>query len=246
MADYAFLHGGGQGGWIWDETIAALQVQTGGSFGRALALDAPGCGAKRGQPTDGLAMHDVAGELIADIEQAGLSDVVLVGHSQAGQALPIMARMRPDLFRRLVYLTCSAPLPGQNVQQMIGSGLHGAKPEEVGWPVDPATTDMGTRFAAMFCNDMDPAQASAFLARAGQDMWPMITYTETEWSYDDLGGIPATFITCLQDMALPVPWQERFAERLKVERIVRLDAGHQAMTTRPHALAELLRLEAEA
>jgi hypothetical protein len=47
--DYALLHGGGQGSWVWDETIAALGVQGGGTFGRALALDAPGCGAKRGR-----------------------------------------------------------------------------------------------------------------------------------------------------------------------------------------------------
>ena len=24
MTDFAFLHGGGQGGWVWDETIAAI------------------------------------------------------------------------------------------------------------------------------------------------------------------------------------------------------------------------------
>lgn len=27
--DYAFLHGGGQGGWVWNETIAALKLQSG-------------------------------------------------------------------------------------------------------------------------------------------------------------------------------------------------------------------------
>ena len=36
--DYAFLHGGGQGSWVWEQTIAALECQTNGAFGRALAL----------------------------------------------------------------------------------------------------------------------------------------------------------------------------------------------------------------
>jgi pimeloyl-ACP methyl ester carboxylesterase len=35
------------------------------------------------------------------------------------------------------------------------------------------------------------------------------------------------------------------AERLCAQRLVRIDAGHQVMNTRPHALAEALRLEAE-
>ena len=45
---------------------------------------------------------------------------------------------------------------------------------------------------------------------------------------------------------LPVAWQEIFAERLRVERRIRIDCAHQAMNTRPHALAEILRLEAAA
>ena len=243
-ADFAFLHGGGQGGWVWAETIEALHRQTDGAFGRALALDAPGCGAKRGRATDEMTMTDVALELVADIEAAGLRDVILVGHSQAGQALPKMLEARPGLFKRLVYVTCSAPLPGQSVLQMIGTGPHGSNPDEVGWPVDPATGQMRERHGAMFCNDMTAAEKAAFLDQLGPDMWPMKTYTETDWRYDHLAGAPATFIVCLRDGALPVAWQETFAERLHAGRRVHIDAGHQVMTTRPHTLAEALRCEA--
>ena len=37
-----------------------------------------------------------------------------------------------------------------------------------------------------------------------------------------------------------------FADRFRAHRRVSLDAGHQAMVTRPEALAHILRLEAEA
>ncbi|MEO6716203.1 MAG: hypothetical protein ABIM50_03015 [Novosphingobium sp.] len=37
MTDFAFLHGGGQGSWVWDETIAAMKAQS-GSAHRYLAL----------------------------------------------------------------------------------------------------------------------------------------------------------------------------------------------------------------
>jgi pimeloyl-ACP methyl ester carboxylesterase len=242
--DYAFLHGGGQGSWVWEETIAALKAQVGDGLDRALALDVPGCGAKRAKPTDGFGIDEIADELIADIERAGMRDIVLVGHSQGGNVLPAMAERRPDLFRRLVYVSCSLPLPGQTVQQMIGSGVHGSNPDEVGWPVDPAATPMRDRYRVMFCNDMAEDEADGFLAKLGHDSWPMRSYTDTRWSFPNMGAAPSTYVICLRDESLPVRWQEIFADRLKTGRRVSIDAGHQAMNTRPHGLAEILRHEA--
>jgi pimeloyl-ACP methyl ester carboxylesterase len=244
MTDYAFLHGGGQGGWVWDETIAALRRQTDGAFGRALALDVPGCGTKRDRGQEALDCRAIAAELVGEIAAAGLRDVVLVGHSAAGKVLPFMLEAAGDLFGRVIYVSCLALAAGQASLDAFGSGLHGEDPERIGWPLDPATPDRDAFFRAMFCNDMDEAQARALLDRLGDDAWPAPTATETAWRYDHLGGTPATYVLCLQDQALPAPWQEVFARRLRASRTVRIDAGHQVMNTRPHALAELLRLEA--
>jgi pimeloyl-ACP methyl ester carboxylesterase len=238
--NYVFVHGGGQGGWVWDETVAALRLQSSTDVGSIMTLDAPGCGTKRGRTTEGLDMEQIAREFVSEIERAGLSHVVLVGHSQAGQTLPMMARLRPDLFSHLVYVTCSAPLPGQSVQQMIGSGLHATNADEVGWPADPATTSMNDRYYLMFCNDMSEEQTAVFLPKLGKDMWPAATYSETSWRYDDCNDVPSTYILCLRDQSLPPQWQKRFAERLGARQIVRIDAGHQVMNSRPHALAEIL------
>lgn len=244
--DFAFLHGGGQGSWVWSETLDALQRQADGAFGRAIVLDAPGCGAKRGRKTDDLTLHDVARELIEDIEAAGMSEVVLVGHSQGGQAMSLMVERRPDLFRRLVYVSCSIPLPGQTVTQMLGTSRQGADENEVGWPFDPTTTgSVSDRYPVMFCNDMDPDQAAAFLGKLGHDMWPMQTYGFSDWRHEHHAAVPASFVICLQDNILPARWQEIFADRFRAERRIRVDAGHQAMNTRPHALAEIVRHEAQ-
>jgi pimeloyl-ACP methyl ester carboxylesterase len=242
--DYVFLHGGGQAGWVWHDTIAALHRQTGGEFGRAIALDAPGCGEKRGRNTAGLNVDDVVTDLLADISAAGLRDVVLVGHSQAGTILPRLVEKQPDLFRRLVYVSCIAPLPGQTIMQQLGSSQHGTNQYEVGWPFDPKTVDPRRRPALMFCNDMTEAEGAAFLSKLGQDTWPAQSMTASDWRYDHLGSVPSTYVVCLRDGILPVPWQETFAARLKVERRIRIDAAHQVMNTRPHALAEALRYEA--
>lgn len=243
MTNFVFAHGGGQGSWVWDETIAALEQQSGGTA-KCLALDAPGCGAKRGRDTAMVEFDDIAHELIADIEASGLRDVVLVGHSQAGMVLPRVAEFRPDLLSRLVYVTCSAPPPGMTTIERMGGGVHGQDPEQVGWPVDPATSTVEERYRIMFCNDMDEAATEAFLGKLGGDMWPMSSYAYRDWRYDHLGAIPAAFVLCLRDMSLPPEWQERFAEAFKVDRTVRIDAGHQVMNTRPQALAEVLLAEA--
>jgi pimeloyl-ACP methyl ester carboxylesterase len=242
--DFAFLHGGGQGGWVWNNTIAALRRQTEGAFGRALALDVPGCGNKRDRKTDELLPGDVSRELIADLEHAGMKGVVLVGHSQAGSVMPAMVEIRPKLFRRLIYVSCSIPLPGQTVLQMMGTGRHGSNENEVGWPADFEINKARQRYPSMFCNDMDEAGTAAFRSKIGPDAWPMQMYSATNWHFDNLASVPASYVICLRDGILPVAWQEIFATRLKATERIRIDAGHQVMNTRPHALAEILRLEA--
>ncbi|MGE3693381.1 MAG: alpha/beta fold hydrolase [Novosphingobium sp.] len=240
--DFAFLHGGGQGGWVWDETIAALNAQSGGSA-RCLALDAPGCGTKGGRDTSQVVFEDISRELIADIEAAGMKDVVLVGHSQAGMTMPQMAEFAPGLFSRLVFVTCSMPLPGKSTLDQMGNSRHGVKQDEVGWPVDPESSTMEERFRAMFCNDMSPAEGDAFLAKLGSDMWPPVCYSYSDWKTGHLAAIPVSYVLCDRDMALPPPWQEKFAKRLHADRIDHIDAGHQVMNTQPNALAALLLAE---
>jgi pimeloyl-ACP methyl ester carboxylesterase len=242
--DYVFLHGGGQAGWVWQETIAALHQQTGGKFARTLTLDVPGCGAKRGADTSNLDVDAVVTDLVADIAAHGSSDAILVGHSQAGTILPRILERRPDLFRRVIYVSTIAPPRGKSNLQLFGAGIRGSNPDEIGWPFDPQTIDPGKRFSLMFCNDMNEAETSAFLAKLGKDSWPAQTMTAADWRYDHLDAIPASYVICLRDAIVPIPWQEAFAARLKVGRKIHIDAGHQVMNTRPQALAEVLRFEA--
>jgi hypothetical protein len=82
------------------------------------------------------------------------------------------------------------------------------------------------------------------MGKLGQDAWPGRTMEAFDWRYDHLGAVPASYVLCLRDAPLTLAWQQIFAERLRAERIVRIDAGHQVMNTRPHALAEVLRHEA--
>jgi pimeloyl-ACP methyl ester carboxylesterase len=147
---------------------------------------------------------------------------------------------RPALFKHIVYVSCSAPLPGQTVPQMMGNGRHGSDPDAVGYPQDPKRCAVALQYREMFCNDMEDGHASRFLAKLGHDRWPDQLMRESAWRYAHLDGIQSTYVLCLRDGILTPPWQETFARRFKAQRIVRIDAGHQVMLTRPHALAEVL------
>lgn len=236
----ALMHGGGQGSWVWEPLLPHL------GHADIIALDVPGCGSKRGWNVGQIDADAIVAELVEDIRQAGLDGVLLVGHSLAGGILPRMAALQPRLFSRLVYLSCSAPLPGVTFLGQLGSGLHGSHPDEVGWPVDLRTTDPDERYRAMFCNDMNEAEADAFLSCLGKDDWPWDVFRRTDLDYDHLAMVPSTYILCQQDQSLPPVWQQRFAQRLHCVRIVSIDAGHQAMITAPQELARLILAEAQA
>lgn len=242
LQDMALLHGGGQGSWIWDSTIAAIRLQDGSDARRILPLDVPGCGTKRDRGTATLDHSGVVQELANELDQAGLEGLLLVGHSQAGTILPRLSAARPHRITRTAYVTCCAPAEGQTVTAMMGSRVRGADPEAVGWPLDPSTTLPRDQFKAMFCNDMGETEAEAFLAMLGRDTWPAACGAlETSWGYQDASAVPAAYIIALRDAVLPPAWQLRFAERIGAVEIASIDAGHQPMNTRPHALAEILR-----
>jgi pimeloyl-ACP methyl ester carboxylesterase len=242
LQDMALLHGGGQGSWVWSATIAAIRLQDGSNARRIVPLDVPGCGTKRGRNTATIKHFDVIEELASDLDQADLVGSLLVGHSQAGTVLPRLSAARPNRVARTAYVTCSAPAEGQTVRAMMGTHAQGTDPDVVGYPLDPAITPLRDQFKAMFCNDMAAPEAEAFLAMLGSDAWPEACGAiETRWGYAQARNVPAAYVIALRDAILPPAWQQRFAERIGAVEIARIDAGHQPMNTRPHALAEILR-----
>jgi pimeloyl-ACP methyl ester carboxylesterase len=243
MTDFAFLHGGGQGRWVWDETIAAMKAQSGGAH-RYLALDVPGCGNKRGRDTAEIGFDEIIAELAADVRGAGLCDVVLVGHSQAGTVLPLMAASAPGLFARLIHVSTIAPDQGADVIEMSARRMTAERSDAVNRSFFDDAMPAAERYGLKFCNDMAPDQAAQFLAKLGADNWPRSSYEFSDWNHRAAGEVPVSYVLCLRDAVLTLPWQERFAERLGATSLPRIDAGHQVMNSRPQALAEIVLAEA--
>jgi pimeloyl-ACP methyl ester carboxylesterase len=157
-----------------------------------------------------------------------------------------MVERRPELFRRLVFVSAAAPAPGRTFHDYQESETGAQAPRPASAPPTPAPGDLRAILKPMLCNDMSPAQTEAFLAALGSDAWPERMSRCTDWAYDHLGRVPSSYVVCLRDGILPAEGQERLAARLNVDRLVRIDAGHRVMNTRPHAFAEALLHEASA
>ncbi|MCB2048940.1 MAG: alpha/beta hydrolase [Novosphingobium sp.] len=242
MTDFIFLHGGGQGSWIWDETLAAMNQQSGGSA-RCLALDIPGCGTKRGRDTASMTFDDIVAELAADIAAAGFDKPIIVGHSQAGQVLPKLELVMPGAFARHVYVSCIAHENGHTIADMMSAQVEQDPDGPLAGVFSDPELPMRERFRVMFANDMTHDEQETFLDKLEKDEWPPIAYTNREWRYDHLGQVPTTYVHCLQDQVLTPHWQRIFADRFRCERTVHIDAAHQVQNTRPQALAEVLLAE---
>ncbi|WP_157956801.1 alpha/beta fold hydrolase [Salinicola aestuarinus] len=88
----------------WQEVIDDLEPDI-----RVVTLDMPGFGAASDVPGfDGVSMTR---HVITHIEAAGLTDVVLVGHSFSGRIAMTVAAEQPDWLRALVLIAPSPPGP---------------------------------------------------------------------------------------------------------------------------------------
>ncbi|MCX7864801.1 MAG: alpha/beta hydrolase, partial [Novosphingobium sp.] len=122
MTDFIFQHGGMVGSHIWSDLVEAIAARSPES--RFLLLDMPGCGTKRGLDPHGFTFQGAIDNLIADIDASGFSNAVLVGHSQGGTVLPRLVEARSNMFRRLVFIACIAPDPGNSIVAAARAAQH--------------------------------------------------------------------------------------------------------------------------
>jgi pimeloyl-ACP methyl ester carboxylesterase len=211
---FVLIHGGAHGAWCWAPLIEHLK-------GDALAIDLPGRGRK---PAD-LSKLDAdafARSVVEDIEQAGIERCVLVGHSLAGITMPRVAELIPERIAHLAFVSCCIPADGQTVAEALASEMpQGVRIEGSSEPRPPMEASVAR---AMFCNDMDGRPLVEPTRLAGLEQ-----------------PIERTYIKLLRDQSLSPALQDRFIRNAgKGCRVKTLDAGHNAMISRPRELAAIL------
>jgi len=147
------VHGGAHAGDCWDLTVDEIHRLA--PELRVLAVDLPG---RRGRPGDlsAVTITDCVESVITDVEDAGLDEVVVCGHSLGGVTVPgVVAKLGPSRVREMILAAAFLPPQGTSVLDSLGGPLgwyarHAAAARQaaVVMPRVPA------RLA--FCNGMTP------------------------------------------------------------------------------------------
>jgi pimeloyl-ACP methyl ester carboxylesterase len=111
MTAYVLVAGAWLGGWCWGEVAARLRAQ--GQHVYPVTLTGLGERGHLARPETDLETHIMDVVNVLDYEE--LSNVVLVGHSYAGNVVTGVADQRPERLSRLVYLDTGPPPDGTSM-----------------------------------------------------------------------------------------------------------------------------------
>jgi pimeloyl-ACP methyl ester carboxylesterase len=224
---FVLIHGAGFGAACWNEIVPLLD-------GEVLAVDLPGRGARSNVDLRLVTLKDCAEAVVADVEAAGLADVVLVGHSFAGVTVPRVMDAIPERIRHVVLVSAVVPPDGTRVLDQIDPGVREAVEESLAGGIYSQGLDAAR---LMLCNDMDEAATASALGRLVDDSAALLSEPV------DLSGftrdIPRTYVRLTRDHCYPEELQERSA-RLVGGDVATLDSGHMAMISIPEQLAQVI------
>ena len=218
---FLLLHGAFRGGWAWQRVRTVLSTSGHDVYAPSL----PGAGERVGE-LDRVQSLDVwVEEMVGLIEAEDLSDLVLVGHSQAGIVTPGIAARVPGRIRALVHLDAAVPRPGERAVDLGPQG--GAQPPRT-FQVPPRPLVAG--------GDLDAVTAEWITDR--------LTPTPVGPSLDAVaavpGGVAEHYVFC---SGTPAGYPSTVTRaRLEAEGrpFTEIDCGHDAPLTAPQLVADLL------
>ena len=228
MSTYVLVHGAWHGGWCWQRVVSGLQQQG----HRVFAPTLTGVSDRRHllSPDVGLDTHtqDVCGLL----EAWDLTDVVLVGHSYAGQVITEVAARSRARIGRAVYLDAFVPDPGERAIDLLPAEVAAHYRESVagpgfGWLIPPRSLQV--------LGVTEQSDVDWLTARLSPHPWK--TYVDPVTTALP-GDLPASYVDCTDWMAVFAPYARRAKERgYDVHELL---TGHEAMVTAPAELADVL------
>jgi pimeloyl-ACP methyl ester carboxylesterase len=228
---YVLLHGAWHGGWCWKRVTPALQaagheVHTPTQTGlgeRSHLLDAS------------VNLETFAQDLINVFLWNDLHDVILVGHSFAGNAITAAAHRVPERISHLVYLDALIPQSGKSIFSLL--------PPEVSQSRRALAqkTSNGLTIPAPRADKLgvyEPKDAAWVEQKCTPH--PIATYEDAltfEGNPDN--GLPTTYIAVTPHYA-PTAASREYAQTRSDWTYLEIEAGHDAMVTSAPALCKLL------
>jgi len=235
LPDLVLVHGGAHAADCWDWTISELVCQE--PKLRVFAVDLPGRGRN---PADlaTVTIADWVNSVVAEVENAMLRDLVIVGHSLGGLTVPgVVTRLGATKVREMVLAAAFIPPQGLSVVDTLRGPL--APLARVGPRINKLATIPKTAARLAFCNAMSREKRTYALSRLYPESARVIS--ERVDRRDLPAEVPRTWIMTLRDRALSLRQQQRCIESLGgVDTLVCLDTCHDLMYSEPQRLAAIL------
>lgn len=229
MTTFVLVHGAWHGGWCWDRVAPLLRAA--GHDVHTPTLTGLSERSHLLSPQVGLETH--AEDVVRLIDTLGLRDVILVGHSYAGQIVTAVADRRPAAIAHRVHLDAFVGSDGEAARDLL--------PETVAhhWAEAAATKGWGWLVPVRSLEVLGVTeQADVDWLTPKLTPHPWKTYTDPLRLTDSPDEVPATFVECVSWMRVFRGQADRARER--GWPVHELNTGHEAMVTAPKALAEVL------
>jgi pimeloyl-ACP methyl ester carboxylesterase len=228
---FVLLHGAWHGGWCWKK-LSPLLAEAGH---RVYTPTQTGLGERSHLLSSAVNLETFAQDLLHVLIFEDLHDVVLVGHSFAGNAITAAADRMPERIAYLVYLDALIPTSGQSVfsllpPEFVENRRALAQKTSQGLSIPVPSAD---KFGVF---DEDDA---AWLMQYCTPH-PIATYEDALTFAHPVGnGLPVTYIAVTPYYA-PTASSREFAQSHKAWTYLEIEAGHDAMVTSPAAVAQIL------
>lgn len=229
MSQIVLVHGAWGGAWIWRRVLPGLRAA--GHEVHAVTLT--GDGERAHLRHAGISLRTHIADVVGLVEAEELHDVVLVGHSYAGQVITGAADALHGRVRQLIYADAMVPLPGE------------------GWGSKHSPEVVADRQAAAAANGnaLPPPDPAGFgLSGADRD-WllrrqvphPFGPYREPmPFDADRWRALPRAFIDCTSP-AYPTVAAARQRVREQGDwTVVKMATGHCPMVSMPDLFTGVL------
>jgi pimeloyl-ACP methyl ester carboxylesterase len=229
VTTFVLVHGAWHGGWCWDRVAPLLRDA--GHEVHAPTLTGLSERAHLLSPQVGLDAH--VEDVVRLIDTFALTDVVLVGHSYAGQIVTAVADRRPTAVAKRVYLDAFVGADGEAARDLLPETV------EHHWAESAAEQGFGWLVPVRKLSVLGVTeQADVDWLTPKLTPHPWKTYTDRLDLTGAVDGVPAAFVECVSWMRVFRAQADRARERGWPVR--ELDTGHEAMVTAPKALADAL------
>lgn len=229
---FVLVHGAWHGGWCWRRVVPMLEA----AGHKAFAPTCRGVGERAGELTAETGLESYIQDIIAVIEAAALTDVILVGHSHGGWIIAGVADRMPGRIARLIFLDANLVRTDTTPFSTLSADVVAAR--RLAATRSPGGLTMPAPPAGAF-GISDPADVAWVEAHLTPQ--PLKTYEDALRLDHPIGnGSPVSYVACVDPPFEGVaPARER-ARREPDWSYMEIASGHDAMVIAPGLLAATL------